>query len=162
VTLRLWPPCLLLLLAVACSSSGGKASTEASPTPSAHSARPVLGWSGFLDGTKTAGWGTSKPATVSNEGDDSSFVYDVHWKDWGSPDATGVGKRHAFKAAGENDRHGVLDELRATNLGACHGVLSYRTLYTRQARRPGTAKLGRWFAWTRHRGSICGRFGSLT
>jgi hypothetical protein len=119
----------------------------------------VLGWAGFLDGH--GGWGRVQPMRISNQGDDSSFVYQVHWRSWGAPVAYGIGKRHAFKRAGGNYRYGVLDELRATNLGPCHGTLAYRTLYSRQARRPGTAAFGKWEGWSPRHGMVCGRFDEL-
>jgi hypothetical protein len=119
----------------------------------------VLGWTGFLAGQ--GGWGAVQPQRISNEGDDSSFVYQVHWRAWGGATAYGFGRRHAFKPAGGNYRQGVLDELRASNLGLCHGKLTYRTLYTRQARRPGTTTLGKWTGWTPQHGGLCGSFGDL-
>jgi len=153
--------CVLLLTASACSSGANPATTPPTPTTAVHGVLPVLGWIGFLDGDRRAGWGTVQPDVVKNEGDDSSFVYDLRWRHWGGRVAIGFGRRHASRPKGGNYGAGVLDELRATNLGACHGKLAYRTLYTRQARRPDSKHLGRWAPWTRHHGAVCGKFGAL-
>jgi hypothetical protein len=170
--------CLMISLACGCSpsahrvaSSGSDSHRRLTPTTqspsspracrlaSAHARQPVLGDGCFFpEYDKASGWGVVKPKVVSNQGDGASFVYAVRWRQWGKATAYGWGKRHAFKphpGKYTNYVHGLKDELRASDLGVCHGRLAYRTLFTRQAERPG-GPMTRWQSWTIKHGPICG------
>jgi hypothetical protein len=153
---RVLAAALLVIVTVVSSAAiaAGSAST--------HNRIPVLGYRHFLGHfDKANGWGVATPKVVDNEGDDSSFVYDLNWRGWGQATAYGAGKRHAFKPHGGNYTHGVRDELRASDLGMCHGRLAYRKLYSRQAKRPG-GPMTHWRTWTvQHHGRICGTFAHL-
>lgn len=114
-------------------------SSQAGPAPI------VLGGREFApNGT---GWGTERPARISNGGDLSGLITNVRWRSWGGDTAIGWGKNSIFKPKGGYYRHPVAIELRASGIGTCEGRRAYLRLSVRVPKRPG-GPLGPWHSWS--------------
>lgn len=92
------------------------------------------------------GWGTSRPHEIFNGGDPSGYVKKIHWRSWGGPTAIGFGLNPLFKPSGGYYRRLGKVELKAEDIGPCHGHRAYRGLRIRFPRHPG-GKLGPWRLW---------------
>lgn len=120
--------------------------SSTSKEPVSHDGVPVLGWRHIL--RQPATWGTVRPKYVSWEGSPGLSVLRIHWHHWGSRVAVGApGSIPVHRPGGGYFRRPARAELRAVDLGMCHGKPAYRRLYLRHARRPGSKKLGPWRPW---------------
>lgn len=93
------------------------------------------------------GWGSERPAVISNGGASASGeMTDVRWDTWGGPVALGWGRLPIFKPNG-----GYYPELgqirvKASDVGTCEGTRAYLQLSIRYPERPG-GTLGPWQLW---------------
>ena len=77
-----------------------------------------------------SGYGTPRPDHISNGGDPTGVVQDVHWDSWGGDRAVGagintyVGPEHSSVAAGHQEPAVVV----AFDRGMCAGRLMYRSI----------------------------------
>jgi hypothetical protein len=129
-------------------------SSTASALPPAHHAVPVLGYRHLMPPPAT-GWGTAHPRRFYNGGDGASQVIDLRWRSWGAARSEANGKRYWFRPHGGYYRHPVRAEVRASDLGKCHGEWAYRKLFIRQATKPGAPIMTRWRPWWPPHGGIC-------
>jgi hypothetical protein len=92
----------------------------------AHRQRVVLGNSA---GPSQSGYGEAHPRKISNGGDPSGLLLDVHWKHWGSKRATGWG-RGLFIWPGLAVAEGIRARARvvAFHLGTCEGHAAYNAV----------------------------------
>lgn len=94
------------------------------------------------------GWGRCKPHSVSNGGDESGTVWNIHWDSWGGPVATGHGRNGIFTPVG-GYYPPVIIYLRAFDIGRCSpkGPRAYLHLQVREPSRPG-GSFGPWREWS--------------
>lgn len=114
--------------------------------PSASAApRTVLGQKNLF-GKYGSGWGTARPKMISNGGDPSGNVTNIHWSKWGSKTAFGRGQGVAFKPGGGYYRKPVKVQLKASKIGRCtkNGPRAYKHLTARWQKKPG----GSWTKWS--------------
>jgi hypothetical protein len=104
------------------------------------------------------GFGAPHPRFISNGGDASGSISDVHWSSWGKPVAHGRGRHPIFRPHGGYFRHPVVALLKATDLGNCEGHPAYLRLLIREPRRPG-GPFGPWRSWAGPQ-TICEPYGS--
>ncbi|MGH2851488.1 MAG: hypothetical protein ACRDLP_12815 [Solirubrobacteraceae bacterium] len=87
------------------------------------------------------GWGSTRPAMISNGGDPAGVVVHIRWADWGGRRAVGYGLTSIFAPKGGYYPGRVSIKLRAYNPGLCtpQGPLAYRDLEFRVPSKPGAA-----------------------
>jgi hypothetical protein len=157
---------VLLACLIAFAGCGDKQTSKpaATPTPKATTAPQgsraardvVLGEHGFVSGR--IGWGSARPVQLDVGGDPALVIQRIHWRDWGSSQARGVGSGPAFNLRGGSAyRRPVRVELRAYELGRCEksGPPAYRNLRLRMPPRPG-APMGQWFILGGGADGLCG------
>jgi hypothetical protein len=98
--------------------------------PFGDSGRPVL--------PGGIGWGYVAPKDVPLEGDGTDSFAHVRWSDWGRPVTYGHGSTLLFWPRGGHVE--VAAEIKATDLGTCHGKAAYRHVEERLLLTPGTRK----------------------
>jgi hypothetical protein len=86
---------------------------------------PVLGQSRGA----TEGYGSARPATISNGGDPTGIVTDLSWQSWGGPQAVGTGTGYydppnAPVSQAIQERATVV----AFDLGTCGGLYMYQAI----------------------------------
>jgi len=117
-------------------SASGPAASSASPTspagsvvsttsPSPAPPVPVLGQSRGA----TEGYGSARPATISNGGDPTGVVTNVSWQSWGGAQATGTGTAYYDPpnvpvAQSTPEQATVV----AFDLGTCDGLYMYQAI----------------------------------
>ena len=100
------------------------------------------------------GFGTERPAAISNGGASASgSISSVRWNSWGQDTAIGWGKIPLFKPRGGYYKHRVWIKLRAWVVGKCERQRAYTRLSIRYPRHPG-GPLGPWRLWS-GAASIC-------
>jgi hypothetical protein len=87
---------------------------------------------------KGAGWGHVAPHLLPMYGDGTDEFYNARWSDWGQSVAYGYGMTLGFWPRGGHV--GLAAEIKATDLGRCHGTLAYRHLEERLLLKPGTRR----------------------
>jgi hypothetical protein len=107
--------------------------------------RIVLGTMAFALGG--SGWGRTRPEAIFNGGDPSGLVTDIHWRNWGGPEAIGFGKTYLAKPQGGYFSTLGRVELRAGGRGHCGLQRAYTKLWVRLPHAPG-GPLGRWGSWS--------------
>jgi hypothetical protein len=107
----------------------------------------VLGSSAF--GLPDSGWGTAHPRMITNGGDPSGGVNDIHWRGWGRPVAHGRGLNPIFFPAGGYYHREASVLLRAQRIGTCPDGTgpAYTQLYIRFPQWPGGPR-GPWESWS--------------
>jgi hypothetical protein len=93
------------------------------------------------------GWGSARPEEISNGGDASGTLLEVHWSSWGGAVAHGTARHPVFKPTGGYYRRPVVAQLKATTLGHCEGNRAYLKLLIREPKKPG-GPLGPWLSWS--------------
>jgi hypothetical protein len=142
---------------------GGASEVGASPaaalvssnTPSAslsRAATPVLGYRRFAR-LVGVGWGAVKPKVVEEEGDGTAGFDHLRWTKWGHAIAYGRGRFDASLPKGGHRR--VAGRLRVSNLGSCHGRLTYRTVEFRLLPKDHLGDSRRWHFYVSKHGDVC-------
>ena len=138
---------VLLSSALAC---GALVATDASSASTTTDKQVVLGSSAFAK-PAGSGFGTPHPSSISNGGDPSGLVTNIHWTGWGARVADGTGLNAILQPQGGYYAQRVTIELRASSLGRCTrtGPRAYQELDVREPSRPG-GRVGPWFRWSGH------------
>jgi pimeloyl-ACP methyl ester carboxylesterase len=89
-------------------------------------ATPVLGRPWAPD---QSGYGQTRPSFISNGGDPTGVVTDVHWQSWGGTRATGTGTSD-YVGPGQDVAGGRQESVTivAFNLGVCRGRRAYQAI----------------------------------
>lgn len=95
------------------------------PAASASAGAPVLGAKAAFPSGK--GFGTVKPKVVYLGGDPTGYFSKLTWQHWGARRALGLGQGWCPGKSVAGGHH-CPAALHASNLGACHGRLAYRTV----------------------------------
>jgi hypothetical protein len=119
---------------------------------------PVVLGGKIYPGPYGEGFGSPHPEAISNGGDASGSIAEVHWSSWGGPVAHGRGRHPMFKPHGGYYRKPVVALLKATDLGRCEGHAAYLRLLIKEPRRPG-GPFGPWRSWAGPQ-TICEPYGS--
>lgn len=107
----------------------------------------VLGSADYL-APYAKGFGTKEPRRIYNGGATSGLVRKIHWRNWGSRTAKGIGRGYQYKPGGGYYSRSVRVKLRARRLGHCpgHPKRAYTRLRAKFQEKPG-GDYGRWFSW---------------
>ncbi len=142
--------------AASCGSSGHTAAlTRAATAASAARTSP----SAILLGSKHAyggpgyggnigrGWGTAHPRLIFNGGDPSGKVWNIRWRHWGAPVATGQGLTWVARPEGSYYAKPGAIEMRGFLIKKCGppGSRAYTRLRVRVASTGG--QFSRWYLW---------------
>ena len=97
------------------------------PAPSASLPTPPVPVLGINPDPYQEGYGRVMPPKIFNGGDPTGLVENVHWSNWGAPQATATG---TALWAPEVVADGTMEPVQvvASDLGSCHGVRAYRSL----------------------------------
>ena len=119
------------------------------PVLAARPTQVVLGsktyWNGYPVVGHWDGWGTARPAVISNGGDPGGVLFNLHWHNWGQAVATAYGQTSIYDGGW---RWGAWVQLRAAVIGRCANSASRAYLHL-QLRLPRRMRgpLGPWFEW---------------